>query len=159
MADVQLGAQLTHRAPAALSMPDDVQQEVAARGIEQRCTEVLDEVLAGSDVLYVTRVQKERFESVEEYERLKHAFVITPDTLRRVRCAAASAPLPANGLSCVNAGQAEDDCHASPATRGGDFGGGGCCCAHHSRIATPGRHNVRLCCRWTLTPARHTFAK
>ena len=38
-------------------------------------------ILADTDVLYVTRVQKERFSSLEEYERLKHAYVISSATM------------------------------------------------------------------------------
>lgn len=43
----------------------------------QICEEVLDKV----DVLYMTRIQKERFEDKEAYEKLKSAFVITPESL------------------------------------------------------------------------------
>ena len=39
---------------------------------------------AQTDVLYVTRVQKERFEDPEAYEEVKHAFIVTPDTLARM---------------------------------------------------------------------------
>ena len=42
----------------------------------------LKSVLPSTDVLYVTRVQKERFDSLEEYERLKDAYVINNDMLR-----------------------------------------------------------------------------
>jgi len=45
----------------------------------------LDAVIADTDVLYVTRVQKERFASTEEYERLKHVYVVTPETLVRAK--------------------------------------------------------------------------
>jgi aspartate carbamoyltransferase catalytic subunit len=38
-----------------------------------------------TDVLYVTRVQKERFEDQAEYESVKHAFVITPDTMHAAK--------------------------------------------------------------------------
>lgn len=44
--------------------------------------ESLNQVLADSDVLYVTRVQKERFEDPAEYEQLKNAYIIDRDTLR-----------------------------------------------------------------------------
>lgn len=44
--------------------------------------ELTPEIVARSDVLYCTRVQKERFEDLEEYERLKDSFVIDNRTLR-----------------------------------------------------------------------------
>jgi hypothetical protein len=42
-------------------------------------------VLAETDVLYVTRVQKERFEDLDVYESVKGAFVITPETMKGAR--------------------------------------------------------------------------
>lgn len=76
---------LNYVAPAALSMPSYVVDEVGARlgpSAQASYTTLEADVLAATDVLYVTRVQKERFASAEEYERLKHAFIITPETLR-----------------------------------------------------------------------------
>jgi carbamoyl-phosphate synthase/aspartate carbamoyltransferase len=45
-------------------------------------TELTPEIIARSDVLYCTRVQKERFHNLEEYERLKDSFVVDNKTLR-----------------------------------------------------------------------------
>ena len=53
--------------------------ELSEKGIPQAEFTRLEDVLAETDVLYVTRVQKERFEDLEEYERVKGAYVITPD--------------------------------------------------------------------------------
>jgi len=39
--------------------------------------------LKETDVLYVTRVQKERFVDLKEYEKLKNVYVITPETLSK----------------------------------------------------------------------------
>jgi aspartate carbamoyltransferase catalytic subunit len=41
--------------------------------------------LPSTDVLYVTRVQKERFEDPNVYENVRGAYVITPETLQRAR--------------------------------------------------------------------------
>jgi aspartate carbamoyltransferase catalytic subunit len=41
--------------------------------------------LPESDVLYVTRVQKERFENQADYDSVKDAFVITPDTMLQAK--------------------------------------------------------------------------
>lgn len=52
-----------------------------ATGITVTETADLDAVLNTTDVLYQTRVQKERFASLEEYEKSKGAYIITPATL------------------------------------------------------------------------------
>ena len=63
-------------------MPKEVVDEVAAKGIPQKEYSSLDPVLAQTDVLYVTRVQKERFEDAALYEKVKEAFVITPEIMK-----------------------------------------------------------------------------
>lgn len=45
----------------------------------------LDPVLAQTDVLYVTRVQKERFEDPAEYEQVKESYVVNNQTLRQAK--------------------------------------------------------------------------
>ena len=50
--------------------------------IPQAEYDTLDAILPETDVLYVTRVQKERFEDLNLYENVKSAFVITPETLK-----------------------------------------------------------------------------
>ncbi len=45
----------------------------------------LESTLKDSDILYVTRVQKERFDSVESYEAVKNSYVITNDTLAHMK--------------------------------------------------------------------------
>jgi carbamoyl-phosphate synthase/aspartate carbamoyltransferase len=67
---------------ASLCMPDDVQAAVDASGVTSTRTERLTDVLAQTDVLYVTRVQKERFASEEEYNRVRDVFKITPAVLQ-----------------------------------------------------------------------------
>ena len=48
-------------------------------------TEDLDGVLPELDILYMTRIQKERFVSPENYERLKDTYVITPEKLKNAK--------------------------------------------------------------------------
>lgn len=76
---------LVYVSPPELRMPEYVKAAVAARGIEQVETDVLDDVLPSADVLYVTRVQKERFATTAEYERLKHAYIVTRDTMTHAK--------------------------------------------------------------------------
>lgn len=72
---------LQYVSPPSLRMPRAIITELEALGIQQTEHEKLDSVLPSSDVLYVTRIQKERFESVAEYEAVRNSFVITPATL------------------------------------------------------------------------------
>mmetsp|Transcript_22587 Transcript_22587/g.40043 ORF Transcript_22587/g.40043 Transcript_22587/m.40043 type:complete len:324 (-) Transcript_22587:168-1139(-) len=72
--------------PPGLEMPDYVKEAVAQRGhASQNDYNELEAVLPGTDVLYVTRVQKERFPSVEEYEKVNGSFIITPATLENAK--------------------------------------------------------------------------
>ncbi|MEE9217215.1 MAG: aspartate carbamoyltransferase [Anaerolineales bacterium] len=67
--------------PDILSMPPELLTELTREGMEQRAHTTLSPVLPETDVLYVTRVQKERFEDLEEYAAVKDAYVISPETL------------------------------------------------------------------------------
>jgi hypothetical protein len=66
----------------ALRMPKEVIEEVEAKGYPQSEHTTLDKVLPETDVLYVTRVQRERFEDPAEYEKVKSAYVITPGVMK-----------------------------------------------------------------------------
>jgi aspartate carbamoyltransferase len=72
---------LNYVSPDILCMPAQVVSELAKKGMAQGQHATLDPVLSETDVLYVTRVQRERFENPAEYERVKGSYVITPDTL------------------------------------------------------------------------------
>jgi len=63
--------------PAALAMPKDVRDRLLSSGsLLAESTELTPEIIARSDVLYCTRVQKERFADLNEYEHLKDAFIV-----------------------------------------------------------------------------------
>jgi aspartate carbamoyltransferase catalytic subunit len=62
--------------PAALAMPAEVTSALAASGVQAEQSESLAAVLAQTDVLYVTRVQKERFATPEEYEAVRGAYIV-----------------------------------------------------------------------------------
>ena len=63
-------------------MPQYIVDELGKFGIEQKEYTSLEPVLSETDVLYVTRVQKERFDDLNVYESVKGAFVITPEVLK-----------------------------------------------------------------------------
>lgn len=71
--------------PAGLEMPGNIVTTARRAGVQVRLTENLDEVLANTDVLYVTRVQKERFGSEEEWLRVKDAYRVDHSVLARAK--------------------------------------------------------------------------
>ncbi len=76
---------LNYVSPDVLRMPGHILDEVNETSIPQAEYNSLDPIIAESDVLYVTRVQKERFSDENEYESVKNAFVITPETMQRAK--------------------------------------------------------------------------
>lgn len=72
--------------PASLRVPRSVRDALDARGqLDTESHELTPAILGKTDVLYCTRVQKERFPSVEEYERVKDVFVIDNSVLRHAK--------------------------------------------------------------------------
>lgn len=61
---------LQYVAPENLQMPDEITQFVNSRGIKQNFAYSLNDVLPTTDVLYMTRIQRERFTSQAEYEKV-----------------------------------------------------------------------------------------
>ncbi|HEY9075095.1 MAG TPA: aspartate carbamoyltransferase [Anaerolineaceae bacterium] len=75
---------LNYVSPEILPMPAEIVAEIDGLA-PQKQYNTLDPVLAESDVIYVTRVQKERFADPNEYENVKNAFIITPETLSKCK--------------------------------------------------------------------------
>ena len=68
--------------PKELTLPDYVKKDVLDKnGMEYAETTDLEAVMPDLDILYMTRVQKERFFNEEEYLRLKDSFILTPEKL------------------------------------------------------------------------------
>ena len=68
--------------PEELRLPKYVKYEVLEKnGMEYAETTSLEEAMPQLDVLYMTRIQRERFESHDEYERLKDSYILTVDKL------------------------------------------------------------------------------
>ncbi|MEW6241473.1 MAG: aspartate carbamoyltransferase [Chloroflexota bacterium] len=76
---------LHYVSPDILRMPAEVIQELKAKKVEQTEHANLAEVLPETDVLYVTRVQKERFEDPADYEKVKGAYVIDPAIMKSAK--------------------------------------------------------------------------
>jgi aspartate carbamoyltransferase catalytic subunit len=76
---------INYVSPEILRVPREVMDEVGQKGIPQAEFNSLDEVLPETDVLYVTRVQKERFEDPAVYEKVKGAYVIDPKIMKAAK--------------------------------------------------------------------------
>jgi aspartate carbamoyltransferase catalytic subunit len=62
-------------------MPEKYVDLLTKKSIRVIQTDSLDEALPQTDVLYVTRVQKERFRDLDVYEKLKHRYIITKEIM------------------------------------------------------------------------------
>ncbi len=71
--------------PKLLRLPEEIRSELDAASIKYSEHESLDDVIDAVDVLYVTRVQKERFTDLDDYERMKYYYIITPDILSKAQ--------------------------------------------------------------------------
>ncbi|XP_062618326.1 CAD protein-like [Saccostrea cucullata] len=81
----QYRVNIRYVSPDSLKMPDDVKQYVAVRGISQEESTALEDFLSDTDVLYMTRIQQERFSSEEEYKKVCDQYIITSETMRRAK--------------------------------------------------------------------------
>lgn len=70
-------------APEELKMPDYIKEVI--KGHDYIETNNLDEVIGELDVLYMTRVQQERFENKDEYERLKDYYILTAEKMKKAK--------------------------------------------------------------------------
>jgi len=76
---------LHYVSPPELAMPKEIMDIVAAAGIPQTHHTNMEEILPDTDVLYMTRIQKERFTSEEEYNKVCGLYKITPQLMRKAK--------------------------------------------------------------------------
>ncbi|KAJ3122425.1 hypothetical protein HK098_002831 [Nowakowskiella sp. JEL0407] len=81
----QYDVKINYVSPPSLRMPESIVEEVRKTGVEQNEVSDLADVIPTTDVLYVTRIQKERFATLAEYEAVAGSYVITNKTLRRAK--------------------------------------------------------------------------
>ncbi len=67
--------------PTELKLPGYVKDKLNAAGVEYTETDSLEGSIADLDILYMTRVQKERFFNEEDYLRLKDTYILTPEKM------------------------------------------------------------------------------
>lgn len=72
--------------PVELKLPSYIKKDVLkASGIPYVQTTSLEEVMPELDILYMTRVQRERFFNEEDYLRLKDSYILTPEKLKTAK--------------------------------------------------------------------------
>ena len=77
-------AEMTFVSPPELRMPPDIVRDLQKMDINIKETDSLERIIGDVEVLYMTRVQKERFPDPEEYEKVKNRLKVTRDLLRNV---------------------------------------------------------------------------
>ena len=70
------GIHISLVAPQAMAMEDDIKQYLNKHNVSFSEHEKLEEIISDANVIYQTRIQKERFESVDEYEKLKGYYIL-----------------------------------------------------------------------------------
>ncbi len=76
------GVEFVLISPPELVIPDYLKRLLAQRGAAWREVQSLEDVMGDLDVLYMTRVQKERFFNEADYVRLKDSYILTPEKLQ-----------------------------------------------------------------------------
>ena len=71
--------------PQELKVPSYIKDILKGKKLEYVQTTDLESVMPELDILYMTRVQRERFFNEEEYLRLKNSYILTPDKLRTAK--------------------------------------------------------------------------
>jgi len=76
---------LRYVSPETLRLPLNLMNDLINKGMDVRETDKVEDIIADVDVLYVTRIQKERFSDMAQYEEVKNYFEISTDLMKRAR--------------------------------------------------------------------------
>jgi aspartate carbamoyltransferase catalytic subunit len=79
------GAELTFVSPSSLKMPKEVINECMELGVEPTQTSSLEKAIKDADVLYATRIQRERFPDAEEYNKVVGSYKINNELLKNAK--------------------------------------------------------------------------
>ena len=71
--------------PQELAVPEYIKEKMNAAGAEWKEVETLEEAMPELDIMYMTRVQKERFFNEEDYIRLKDSYILDLEKLRTAK--------------------------------------------------------------------------
>ena len=84
--------------PPELRIPDYIRETVLdANGIQYRETTNLDDAMEELDILYMTRVQKERFFNEEDYIRMKDCYILDKEKMKLAKPGYVRSSSPAQG--------------------------------------------------------------
>ena len=78
-------AEFTFVSPPELQMPMEYKMQLYERGISYYETADIMERMEMADIIYMTRVQRERFSDIMEYERVKNAYILHNDMLTNTK--------------------------------------------------------------------------
>ena len=70
--------------PHTLRIPEEITSHLKQKGIEIEETEDMMKAASASDLIYMTRIQKERFTDLSEYEKLKGSYIINEEFLKKL---------------------------------------------------------------------------
>lgn len=76
---------LVMASPDELKMPEAIVQKMLDNGVEVKFCATIDEAVAEADIIYMTRVQKERFADLAEYDAVKDMFLMNGETLQHFK--------------------------------------------------------------------------
>lgn len=79
------GNKIIFVSPKSLRMPEELTADFRSRGAEIEETEDVQEALGKSDIVYVTRVQRERFSDPAEYEKLKGSYIVNRELISKAK--------------------------------------------------------------------------
>jgi len=82
---VMFGAKLTLVAPETLQMPEDNVRRLREGGVDLHLTDKLEDAISDADVLYITRIQRERFPDPSEYNKVAGTYRIDNEMLREAK--------------------------------------------------------------------------
>lgn len=71
--------------PSHLAMPSYIKEDLSEKGIEFEEIDQINDVVNELDIMYVTRIQKERFAVAEDYEKVKNSYIISRKMLTGVK--------------------------------------------------------------------------
>lgn len=77
--------ELTFVAPPSLQMPSEVVELAEQMGAKTSKADTVEEIVGDADVIYVTRIQKERFPDPAEYQKVAGIYEITPELLEHAK--------------------------------------------------------------------------
>lgn len=80
------GIKIVLISPDELKLPDYIREDVIVKnGMDYYETTSLEDAMPTLDILYMTRVQRERFDDLDTYERLKDSYILTLDKLENAK--------------------------------------------------------------------------